>query len=271
MKSIYFALFSFAIIFILSCTTDDDLTVIDACEYILPDFESTQTFSNGITTFQLNFGPDTIADFGNPAIADFRWAVLDETGLEFPFFCSSTTMVLGSAGENIYDQWTELDWFDGTDFSQSSAQAYITDGQLDARSWIGDGLDATYLHPNALPFMITTGMDFKNIDEDSMGADNTQGWLQFTIQNEDDPNLMPTIVARLNFIRQLVELIDEHEVNGIVYEDVIRVEMEIEAQLYPDYQYGDDSNVREVVYDYWFAKGIGLIETTDRNFKLEGS
>jgi len=86
------------------------------------------------------------------------------------------------------------------------------------------------------------------------------------VETDDDPSGY----VRRGFLRTssaLVEQLDERTVNGTSYEDVIRVEVEFRIELYPDFQNGDDSPVRIYDCEYWFAKGIGMIETSDRNFK----
>lgn len=271
MKYLSFPIFCLFIFFAVGCEDEeqDDLSDIDACEYVLPSYNTTQKFSNDLTTFELHFGPDTIVN--NTNIIDQRVAILDDTDIEIPFGCVSSNggfIFLGDGNHFINENaWEEIELFEGVFFSDNWVD-YVTDDQLDARSWIEDMLDLTYLNPNGYPIMIPFGISFDDEYEDADGWEGVFGHMTHIVLHE--PGVVPPpVVARIRMNSRLAAHLDQHEVNGIEYEDVILVEARFRVTLYPDFQYGDDSPVWDEVYNYWFAKGIGLIETTDRNFKLE--
>lgn len=252
-------------LFIISVSCDDDcdeefdLTTIDACEYILAPHNTTQKFSNDLTTFELHFGPDTLEV--DELFSDRRIAIFKDTDVECFFGCRSNEAGTASLGSinNFQEQWEEEEWYE-----KIEAEDYIEDETLDTRSWIGDVLEASYLHPNAYPLMITLVFGF-HVNEEIIGGYDSI-WGTSILYREDGEISKPA--ADIRVFGNLVEHIDQREVNGITYEDVILVEVGFKTFIGQEFQDGNDSLISNLVYSYWFAKDIGLIETTDHNFKL---
>ncbi len=267
MKNLLYAIFCSMIFISIGCDdecedeVEVDLTTIDACEYILAPYNTTQKFSNDITTFELHFGPDTLEI--NEGYSGQRLAIFNDTDVECYFTCLSSAAGTAaiSSSQNYFDlQWEAEEWYEGP----IEAEDYIEDEELDARSWITDLMDASFLHPEGYPLMITFAFGF-HVDEEVIGGYDSM-WGTTIPYREDGGPLKNAAYIRV--IGNLVEHLEQREVNGIIYEDVIRVEVRLSTLLDPEFQDGDDSPICDIVYNYWFANGIGLIETTDHDLKL---
>ncbi len=248
------------------CEDEVDLATIDACEYILPSFNSTKTFSNDLTTFELNFGPDTLESNAN--IIDLRTGMLNDTDKKVSFGCFTSDNEMIVSGENNFNSyylWEEEEWYDGP-ILEELAENYLVDGEFDARAWASELLGSTYLNPKGYPLMITFGFLFQNVEDASGSASG----LSLNFSPSQSGGLMyQAAVANTLTKGTLVDHMAQHEVNGVVYEDVILVEVEYICYITSINGNESDNPVYDLVYNYWFAKDIGLIETTDHDFKLE--
>jgi len=260
MKKYLFALFFISISIFFACTDEEDLSVIDACDYILPPVNTTQSFSNEFISFDINIGLDTVP--GNSSFLNaHRRGFLNETDIKIDFGCGAngSDVILGNFDELTYDLFEENE-------EAIEESDFVVDGVIDHRAFLYAASEIL-LDPETHPLLVTFGLAFQNATEASMGAAEPQTVTAYSRVSADSSNWEFVNRAFLRTTSTLVEHLDERTVNGTIYEDVIRVEVEFRIELYPDFQNGDDSPVRVYDCEYWFAKGIGMIETSDRNFK----
>jgi len=253
MKIYLFAIACFSLLFIVGCT-DDELIGLDACDYILPEFDSTQKYSNDLGSFEMHIGPDTIE-----AGLKERYSFFDTTEVIVSYGCGNHIGIGSGYSSGLYDH---------VNLAGLVKEDYTVDEIFDARSMMEDYLDLTLFDPAGPPLIVTFGVVFDNADEN---GDIGDGKLRVSIDVPDPLGPPPYRVfgMKVQSYSQLAEKVDQHEVNGTIYEDVIRVELDFTAYLYRENANEDTSPIRQITFDYWFAKGIGLIETTDHNYKLD--
>lgn len=262
----YLCILCLITIVFIGCTDDQgsSLSEINACDYIYPPANSTQVYSNDLSSFTLEMGPDTATYTGTSSGGGVLIYALSgklENGHVIAYAC-------GDDGAQAIGP-NEDDWYNFLEEADAIQDDYFDGSNFDARSLMEDLLDKDFLQADGFPLIMTLPTLFYNATEETLD-DVKKGSLgiSISINNPEAPTPPRITIATISIVGQLKEHLSSYQVNDVEYEDVIKVEIRCTAYQGAIYHDGDDSPIREIIADYWFAKGIGMIETTDRDYRL---
>lgn len=235
-----------------SCDTDEDPVFIVACDYLIPLQDGAYVFANADTSFTMNIGPYNGEDLPD-APADLKLISYEGTEYRAVYACPDSMAYIASyeeVGPSL------IDAFDFPEFGESTAAS--TFDPVEATQLFESEMDA-FVYPRALLFA-TLLRDTEIGSDEYLNTSFSTG-----LVNGDEPQaLWP--YCDVGWRTDIVEYSESRTVAGTQYDDVIKMEFSWSLRSRDN---GSESYDVDRVFNYWFAKGIGLIETDDGNYKLQ--
>lgn len=242
---------------ITSCDDDDGSEPnIIACEYFMPEAEAVYTYANADTSFTINIGPDTVNTNNGSAL----YARVNNTNYLYAYNCTSLLSTQGPFEGNDSDQDALGVFWD------KAQEDYIVDDVFVAEDYLND-LAEFQFSGQPFPTMVTFYLAAKDTDLADNDTDYKASYIitiPCTLPSGFDCITNVGSIGRFLYQYEIISHSNSRNVNGVNYEDVIEIALTITLGK----SYGGNSIVRTETFAYWLARDIGVIETTDKGYKL---
>lgn len=236
--------------FLCSCDCEDDPIYIVTCEYTTPLADTEYSYSNGDTSFSIyiqNYTAEINTDFVISQPLDVQDGIPCATS----FACMDSSSYTGPFSGDYPNS-----------FLLPEAANYYTEGVLDKSQYMLDLQERIddYGYPRFLCYSAYYADGFSDSDENFSHA------FQTLLRDFDSNDHAQRNIGYHRWYTQVRGHESSRTVNGVQYSDVIEVLLHWEMR---PLDIPSDQLIVDEAYQYWFAKGIGMIETTDGDWSLQ--